>query len=414
MKTTKFLPLPGMYYMLILLLFSTKVFSQPDYIFRDPLHESGDDLKKGSIYLFKTVKPGVDARVEVISITGAISLSSIDETWTGFDEAFQPFLDVPAHSNGHVEFEIRFYHTGTTNPMNQKEVPVTPIDVDGAEYDGGNIFEYDQIKLSGGYYNFSTSSSEISVNQTAGWVKGKNISGWSYDGIDTTARNVMFTVVNANTTKVLVRIGAENTSDDWDVRYRSVYFKKFSYPSGILSSNPLMNFSGNAINTNVNLQYLLNDPLKIKTVMIERSASDMNFKTVQEIAVKDDVAQYQAKDIQMTGVSYYRLKIMDQSGGFIYSNVLRFESKAEGKELFKLYPSVIDDKAAIMLQSTDNNAATLQIFDYNGRLVYTKQITVQEGMNNLFVDGLGTLTRGNYIATVLTTNQRLQQKIVKR
>ncbi len=156
---------------------------------------------------------------------------------------------------------------------------MTSIDVDGAEYTNGMIYEKDQIKLSGGYYDFSTSTNEISVTNSAGWVSGKNISVWSYDGVDTTAKEVMFTVVNSNANMVTIRIGAENNSDDFDVRYRSVYFKKFYYPDGLLASSPLLNFNGSIVNNNVELRYVLSEPEKIKTVLIEKSFTDMKFHT---------------------------------------------------------------------------------------------------------------------------------------
>jgi hypothetical protein len=414
MKTTNVLTQRVFFSTLLLMFVCTSVFSQPDYIFKNPVHESGSDLMAGSVYLFKNVKPGVDARVYVISFYGSITLNAIDETWTGFDEAFQPFIYVPKNSNGYIEFEIRFFAAGTNNPMNQAEVPMTPIDVDGNDYDGGYIYEYDQIKVSGGYYNFSTSTSEISVSQTAGWVKGKNTSGWAYDGVDTTARNVMFTVVNANTSKVLIRIGAENTSKENDVRYRSVYFKKFSYPNGVLASNPLMNFSGNATGNLVNLQYLLNEPAKIKTVVIERAASDMNFKSVQEISIDTEEPQYRVQDQQITGTSYYRLKMVQVSGAVEYSNVLRFENKKNAAETFKVFPSVVNNHVTVMLQSVNNHTATLQLFDFNGRIVYTKQVLVQTGTNTFVVDGLSQFASGTYIATIRGGNQLLQQKIVKQ
>jgi hypothetical protein len=414
MKTTNVTSLRVVYSVLLFLFICTKTFSQPDYIFKNPIHESGTSLMPGAIYLFTNVKTGVDARIEVMSKVGAVSLNSIDETWTGFDEAFQPFIHVPAHSNGHIEFEIRFYRAGTTSPMNQTEVPITPIDVDGAEYDGGFIYEYDQIKLSGGYYNFSTSTSEISVTQTAGWVRGKNTSGWAYDGVDTTARNVMFTVVNANTNKVWVRIGAENTSDDDDVRYRSVYFKKFSYPNGLLASNSLMNFEGKAVNNVINLQYLLNEPSKVQTVVVERASSDMNFKSVQEITIQSELTQYKLQDQQIAGTSYYRLKITQVSGVVTYSNILRFEDAKNNTETLKVFPSVVNDHATVMFHAIDNQTVTFQLFDYNGRVVYNKQILAQKGTNTFMVDALGKLSSGNYIAVIKGGNQLLQQKIVKQ
>ena len=70
----------------------------------------------------------------------------------------------------------------------------------------------------------------ISVNSISSWVVVKNTSGISYGGIDTTAKDVMSTVVNRNVSTFLIRIGAQNSSPTKsEVRYRSVYFKTFNY-----------------------------------------------------------------------------------------------------------------------------------------------------------------------------------------
>src|SRR5436190_18484780 len=116
---------------IIILLFfitSNKAFSQPDYDFRNPTLVSGTDKQIGAVYLFQTVKPGVDAFVTIKDITGGIILNTIDGG-SGYAEALQPVLDVPPYANGYVEFDVDFVFAGTSTAMIQVEVPATPIDV---------------------------------------------------------------------------------------------------------------------------------------------------------------------------------------------------------------------------------------------------------------------------------------------
>jgi hypothetical protein len=79
--------------------------------------------------------------------------------------------------------------------------------------------------------------SELNITFTsANWVDGVNKTGIDYPGIDTTAKQVMFTVVNFSTSTLVVRTGADNTSGGTSQqRLRSLYFQKFSYPSSVLS-----------------------------------------------------------------------------------------------------------------------------------------------------------------------------------
>lgn len=416
MKTNRDLPnLKAFFCFLTFISFILSASAQPDYVFKNGTLVSGTDLAVGAKYRYKNIKPGVDGIITIANMFN-VSLDEIDGA-SGFDEAFQPYIYCPGRKKGYVEFTLDFVTHNTNTPQVMLEAPMTAIDIDGWEFPDEKITEYDQFKLTPSYHvNYSTVGSQLNVMYTGGptgWVSAENRTGVVYDGIDTTQRDVMFTIVYANVSSVTFRVGADNKSRESMQRLRSVYFKKFSYPNGLLASNTLLHFGGNAANNTVDLRFALIDPSKIKTVTVERAAADMNFKAINEVAVADLTAQYQVKDIQAAGVSYYRLKILDHSGGFIYSNVLRFDYKAENKEVFKMYPSVIEERATVMLEAASNESATVQIVDYNGRIVYRRQITVQKGINSISIDGLSTLGRGNYIATVQQGNQLLQQKIVK-
>jgi hypothetical protein len=412
MKT--FLHLYKAVFALICLLLTFSGFAQPDYVFKNATLLSGTDLQPGAIYRFQNVKPGVDARVEIINFTGGVSLDKLDEGWTGFDDAFQPFILVNPGANGYIEFEFRFYTAGTSTLMNQASVPMSPIDVDGVTYASGVLYETDQIQMLNGYYNHSTSTSEISVNQVPGWIRGRNISGWSYPGIDTAAKNVMFTVVNTGVNTIRVRIGANNSSTVSEVRYRSVYFKRFTYQNGILPGNPVVNFNGTASDRQVRLQYELSEPEKIQSVILEKANGEMKFEALNEIQTSPGVIRYTYTDHDFVALSYYRLRISYTGGSTVYSSVLKFNSAAGVKESFKIYPSLVNDQIQMQYYSDKKEKAALNLYDYNGRLIFTKPVEIQPGMNNTSVEGLTTVMPGNYIVVLKNSSGAMQQKIIKQ
>lgn len=389
-------------------------FAQPDYVFKNPTLLSGSNLQPGAVYRFQNVRAGVDARVEIINFTGGITLDKLDEGWTGFDDAFQPFIAVSPGANGYVEFEFRFYTAGTSNLMNQLSVPMTPIDVDGATYSSGVLYETDQIQMLNGYYNHSTSTSEISVNQVPGWIRGRNVSGWSYPGIDTGARNVMFTVVNSNVNTIRVRIGANNSSTVSEVRYRSVYFRQFNYINGLLPGNPVVNFNGTASERQVRLQYELSEPEKIQSAVIEKAKADMKFQEFKNQLLIPGIAQYNTVDPEFSGTSYYRLRITYLNGNTVYSSVLKFNSSTTGKETFKIYPSLVNDQIQMQYYSDKKEKAALNLYDYNGRLIFARSVEMQPGINNTSVEGLSAVLPGNYIAVLKSSSGAMQQKIIKQ
>jgi hypothetical protein len=393
--------------------FSLTIYAQPEYSFKNSTLFAGTNLQPGAIYLFTNVKPGVDARIEIKSIIGGIAINNIDGTSTGFSDAFQPFINVLPNANGYIEFELRFYTAGTSTLMNQSYVPMTPIDIDGQTYDDGVLYETDQIELKSGYYNYSMSTSELAVGKISNWVWGRNTSGWSYPGIDTTATSVMFTVVNGGVNTIRFRVGAQNSSPtESELRLRSVYFKNFAYPNGLLPENLITDFKGNAFGNQVKLAYEISEPEKVKSVVIERSGNEMDFKSIGEKNAFGSQKRYDFIDEQPSGLSFYRLKLILQNDNILYSNILRFESSTVATEAFKVFPTLVNDQITVQLKNTLEAFATLQIFDFNGRMVRSQQVRLQKGIQNFTISNLTNLSNGNYIVVAKAGTQQFQQKIM--
>jgi hypothetical protein len=215
--------------------------AQPKYDFRNATKIAGMDRKVGAQYRFPNVSAGTDALVTITDITGGVTLNTLDATSSGFAEALQPTITIPAHSSGYVEFTIVFVTTGTTNPVMQTEVPITPIDVDG---ETNIVYEFDEIKRSGAsYVDYTMTGIGVQITYpTTDWIKGINTSGITYNGIDTSAKGVMFSVINLSTNTVVVRTGANNVSGQSQQRLRSLYFQKFYYPNSVLSYTPVVPF----------------------------------------------------------------------------------------------------------------------------------------------------------------------------
>jgi hypothetical protein len=411
---TFFFSLRSIFIVLLLSSFSS-LFAQPDYNFHKPVLETGTDLEEGAVYRFGEVKPGVDALVEVKKFHGGVTLHSIDENWTGFDEAFQPFINSEPGTDGYVEFEIQFVYAGTNNLMNQREVPVTPIDVDGGL--NGDLFEQDEIKIENGYVDYDVMGAKLHAqNKGGGWFRSKNITGIALEGIDTVDKDAMFTVVNANVNSVKLKVGAQNGGTRKDVRYRSVYFKKFVYSGNnflLLSAGCLKNFNGLLKNNQVNLQWTLACNHQFKTIAIEKSLTPGSFVALNEM-VLTDADSYAYNDNTPGAVNYYRLKMTTFNNKVEYSNVLVFKPESQGKQVFKVFPSIVNDNATVSVTVTNKEQASFQLVDLSGKNVYQQSIVLQAGNNNISINGLNGLPKGSYIAVVKTGMTINSQQIIKQ
>jgi hypothetical protein len=381
---------------------------------------SGTDLQVGAVYLFKTVKPTVDAKVTVLSMTGGVYLNSIDETWTGFNEAFQPFIKVDPLANGYIEFQIDFINPANGAPKVQGMVPVTCIDVDGVDYGNGILYEQDQVQLlTGGYYDFNMAGGNLQVLNPPGWVTIKNVSGFSYSGIDTVQRDVMATVVNHSVSSVRVRIGALNTSpDNGEVRYRSVYFKKFSYPNSVILPNrTTLSFTATARQEGTLLKGLLSASHTYDKLIIERGASSRDLKEIAILDISGSASSSTAFDYldreATDAISYYRLHLVNSAQRVAeYSNTIMVKRDQTEIAGLKIIGSVLDlNNPVLRLQSSASEEIQLRVTDLSGRVITSMKTRVSAGINTISLPANGA-TRGYFVVGVATATKAVSQKII--
>ncbi|HEY6505251.1 MAG TPA: hypothetical protein VIZ28_14850, partial [Chitinophagaceae bacterium] len=310
---------------ILISLYSILVFGQPDYDFRGATLIGGLDRQVNAVYRFNNVKAGVHANVTITAMTNGLTISTIDGG-SGFVEALQPTIDVPAGQNGYLEMKIDFLNALTLLPMVQAEVPVTPIDVDGQTYGRRPINEYDMVQLISGYVDFDLLGGELVMGFPSGWVTGNNVASIDYADIDTVAKEVMFTVVNAGISSIIVRVGAINQTNAPRQRLRSIYFMKFNYQNSYLASPGLVSFSGNKIDNAIKLNWSLDGANDISTVILERKSGSQNFGVIAEFQV-NGLTNFSFTDNQLTnGKNLYRLKLVSATGKTEYSNVLSFST----------------------------------------------------------------------------------------
>lgn len=84
--------------------------------------------------------------------------------------------------------------------------------------------------MGGGSYEFNTYDSEITLSQAGTAISGNNYTGTLFGAlVDTTAKQVMFSVTNTNVGTMTYRVGSDNQTSSTSTRYASLYYKKFTY-----------------------------------------------------------------------------------------------------------------------------------------------------------------------------------------
>jgi hypothetical protein len=109
---------------------------------------------------------------------------------------------------------------------------------------------------------------------------------------------------------------------------------------------------------------------------------------------------------------FYRLKITAHDGKIQYSNVLHFRLDRDIETELAVFPTMVQSSATVQINSKERQSGMLIITDMSGKVVKKNSVTIQQGSNNLVLDGLDQFQRGNYIVSLSTTNQKLSRRII--
>ncbi|MBL7740110.1 MAG: T9SS type A sorting domain-containing protein [Chitinophagaceae bacterium] len=393
----------------------------PIYRFRNPTLISGTGGQAGAIYRFPNVYSSgtnYDALVTIQNRVGNITLQNIDRTADGYDEAFQPEFRLASQKNGYFDFLIQFVLAGTNTPALQPKVDASGLDIDGSTSGGLAIKEYNRIDMGGGICTFNLLGSQLTLAQVGTAFDGANFTGILFGAlVDTTAKEVMFSVSNVNVTSFTFRAGADNQTTGSSTRYASLYFKAFNYPNlAILSAKNLASFSGAADGDKTNLRWTLTQDNIADRVVLEKSNTGSNFQPVTEFWVNtdgDSRKEFTYTDIKGKDAAvYYRLKVTGKDGKMEYSNILLFRSQQTTTSQMAVYPSLVESATTVSLTSAEKENAVLMITDMSGRTVKQQNIQLQKGTNSVQLSGFDQFRKGNYIVSVNTAQQKYAKQIV--
>lgn len=384
----------------------------PIFNFNSVSLESGTALTAGAVYRFSNVASGVDALVTISTVTPGITLRNIDRTADGYGEAFQPEYRISSGSNAYIDFQIRFVTAGTTTTSARPLVNATGLDIDGSPGGGSSsLMEFNSIDMGGGTYEFNSYNTEINVSQTGTTISGTNSTGKLFGAlVDTSAKEVMFSVTNTNVGTMTYRVGSNNQTSSTSTRYASLYFKKFTFQHFPLAVTGLISFEAVTRNNTVAVSWSLQQG-KYSTVTLEKS-NDANVFTPVYTDESAAASGNYSDAAQQQGQVFYRLIATGVNGKKEYSSVVTVRFTRSATAMLNVYPTLIHSAATVGVEMKEKAAAQLVITDFSGRILKQQQLNLQAGQNNLAIDGFDNFAKGNYIVALRTPSGMLSKQVV--
>ena len=173
----------------------------------------------------------------------------------------------------------------------------------------------------------------------------------------------------------------------------------------------LLDFTASALNRKVMTKWKTSFELNTSHFEIERSADGSSFTYLGSVTAAGNSTSdrnYSFPDNQpFRDVNFYRLKMLDVDGAFVYSKtvVVRFD----GKPVFQVFPNPVVN--ILNIQAEGSGSATLYITDAIGRRVKEEKV-VLNGLTSLFVN-VESLAAGVYNLVLVAGQVKDQQQFIK-
>ena len=258
----------------------------------------------------------------------------------------------------------------------------------------------------GAILSYSSTTLEINVVHSGNDFTATNVAGNEYPGVDTTAKQVMFTLTNNGISSFTYKAGANNTSSATN-RQKGIYFKGFNYPAGGPLAVKYSAFNATVNDKTVVLSWTTEQEINNNHFEVERSYDGANFTTIGLVLdgfENGSQKNYQFKDnaaeLQTKSVIYYRLKQVDNDGKFSYTNTLVVKMQPKGGVVMQTSPNPFTANLDIRFTAMANAKAEVAIINTNGQQVLVKQTEITKGYVTIQLDGLSKLAPGMYIATL--------------
>jgi hypothetical protein len=132
---------------------------------------------------------------------------------------------------------------------------------------------------------------------------------------------------------------------------------------------------------------------------VQQSTDAVNYITVGNVPANDAPSTYHATVAQAVPEAYYRLRLNNLDGSVVYSNIDELSlSCLTGADRLSIYPNPLPAGGMAMVNlttSVNRGPVNLQVFDAQGRKVYSAMVSVTSGLNQFNIPARG-LAQGIY------------------
>jgi hypothetical protein len=146
---------------------------------------------------------------------------------------------------------------------------------------------------------------------------------------------------------------------------------------------------------------------------IEKSTDAVHFIKIGSVAGNALGNTYTFTDKEMLkGVTYYRIKIVETGGKYIYSKAASLNTASIQFDIKSLV-NPFDNTLSFNLVTPSDRQAFITVSDSYGKIIRHTEIKIYKGLNPVSINDLNILSSGTYLLRIQAEGQTINKQIVK-
>ena len=146
---------------------------------------------------------------------------------------------------------------------------------------------------------------------------------------------------------------------------------------------------------------------------IEKSTDTANFSKIGSVAGNGYGSTYHFTDPdQLKGITYYRIKLYDNSGKYTYSKVVALNTASMQLEIKSLV-NPFDNTLSFNLVTPTDRLAYITLSDGYGKIIKRIELKIYKGANPVSMGDAGMLSNGLYTLRIEAAGQFINKQVVR-
>jgi hypothetical protein len=201
--------------------------------------------------------------------------------------------------------------------------------------------------------------------------------------------------------------------------YSPTYGQTEDYPVYIATSTlpvVLNYFKGDLFDNTIRLSWKTSSENNTETFDLERSYNGIDYTSISKTTASGNMigSTYTYDDNTYTGtVMYYRLKQIDKSGSYKYSDVVTIKKESALERTVVIKNNPFREKFSIAITTPEPSKVLVNLTDVTGKLVYTKTINKLAG-SVIVEPETSKLSAGVYMIQVNINGKIVSKKVIKQ